>query len=172
LVAPSAGAKVTIVLGSEAPKTVTDIGSGDRTLSDLVRPGVWMALAQLAIAFVVLAIARAVRPGRPVREPEQVPIAGSELVVATGRLMQRARHAQRAGWLLRGDLFRDLCDHHHVPPTTSIDVLDTTVTSRAGLAPGTVASVLQRDVLDQQQLLELSHSIQEIRDLVLEGAHQ
>ena len=38
------------------------------------------------VAFAVLAIARAIRLGRPVREPEQVPIAGSELVAATGRL--------------------------------------------------------------------------------------
>jgi hypothetical protein len=170
LLAPVKGTKVTIVLGDVAPKTAADIGTGTRSLADLVRPGVWMALLQLAIAFVVLAIARAVRPGKPVREPEQVPIAGSELVAATGRLMQRARHEQRAAWLLRGDLYRDLCAHHHLPPNTPIDALDRAVSERSGLAPGTVAHALQRDATDAAQLLELSRTIQQIRDHVLQGA--
>jgi hypothetical protein len=176
LLAPVKGTKVTIVLGDAAPKTVADIGTGTRGLADLVRPGVWMALVQLAVAFIVLAVARAVRPGKPVREPEQVPIAGSELVVATGRLMHRARHEQRAAWLLRGDLYRDLCAHHHLPPTTPVDALDRAVSERSGLAPGAVADVLGRDatdatrVVDATQLLELSRTIQQIRDHVLQGA--
>jgi hypothetical protein len=161
---------VTIVLGDVAPKTAADIGTGTRSLRDLVRPGVWMALVQLAVAFVLLAIARAVRPGKPVREPDQVPIAGSELITATGRLMQRARHEQRAAWLLRGDLYRDLCAHHHLPPTTPIDALDRAVSERAGLERGRVAEVLQREATDAPQLLELSRTIQQIRDLVLQGA--
>ncbi len=172
LLAPVDGASVAIVLGAGAPKTTADIGTGDKTLLDLVRPGVWMALTQLFVAFAVFAISRAIRPGRPVREPEQVPIAGSELVVATGRLMHRAGHASRAGWLLRGNLHRDLCAAVRVPSTTSIESLDATVASRTSLAPGHLAGVLQADPADERQLLELSNRIQEIRDLVLEGAHQ
>lgn len=172
LLAPVKGTKVTIVVGDVAPKTAADIGTGTRSLADLVRPGVWMALLQLAIAFVLFAIARAVRPGRPVREPDQVPIAGSELVVATGRLMQRAHHVERAAWLLRGDLYRDLCTRHHLPPTTPVDTLDRAVSEHTGLAPGRVLTVLQGDVVDPTELLALSRTIQEIRDLVLEGALQ
>ncbi len=171
LLAPTSGSRVSIVLGAEAPKTVADIGTGDKTLSDLVRPGVWMAVTQLAIAFLVFALAKAVRPGRPVREPEQVPIAGSELVVATGSLMHRARHAQRAGWLLRGNLFRALCERFRLPSSTSIEALDATVSARTDLAPGRISAVLHRDVSDHHELLQLSNSLQEIRDLVLEGAH-
>jgi hypothetical protein len=90
--------------------------------------------------------------------------------------MQRARHEQRAAWLLRGDLYRDLCAHHHLPPNTPIDALDRAVSERSGLAPGTVAHALQRDatdathVVDSAQLLELSRTIQQIRDHVLQGA--
>ncbi len=170
LLAPIEGSKVSIVLGAEAPATSADIGSGDKQLLDLVRPGVWMALTQLVVAFAVFAVSRAVRPGRPVREPEQVPIAGSELVVATGQLMQRAKHAQRAGWLLRGDLHRDLCAQMRLPSTASIVALDEAVAARAGLPPGRVADVLQTETGDERQLLDLSNRIQEIRDLVLEGA--
>lgn len=172
LLAPQEGARVTVLVGSEAPATSADIGSGEQTLLDLVRPGVWMALAQLMMAFLVFATARAVRAGRPVREPEQVPIAGSELVVATGRLMHRARHEQRAGALLRAELHRELCAAMRVPATTTVEVLDAAVAARADLAPGRVAAVLQTDVADQQQLLDLSRRIQEIRDLVTEGVRK
>lgn len=172
LLAPVDGASVSIVLGAEAPKTTADIGTGDKTLLDLVRPGVWMALTQLVVAFAVFAISRAVRPGRPVREPDQVPIAGSELVVATGRLMHRAGHTSRAGWLLRGSLHRDLCAEMRVPSSTSVESLDAVVASRTSLAPGHLAGVLHTDPIDERQLLDLSNRIQEIRDLVLEGVHQ
>lgn len=164
LLAPASGAKVDILLGAGAAKSVADLGSGDRTLSDLVRPGVWMALLQLAIAFIVFAVARAIRPGRPVREPEQVPIAGSELIVATGNLMQRARHAERAGWLLRGNLYRELCGWLHLPPTTTIEALDTAVSSRTTLPPGTVAAALDREVHDDAGLVRLGVALQDIRD--------
>lgn len=172
LLAPEQGAKVSIVLGAEAPKTSADIGTGDKKLLDLVRPGVWMALTQLVVAFAVFSVSRAIRPGRPVREPEQVPVAGSELVVATGQLMQRAGHAERAGWLLRAGLFRDLCAQMRVPTATSVESLDAVVASRTSTPPGRVAAVLQTDTFDERQLLELSNHIQEIRDLVLEGAPQ
>lgn len=164
LLAPGDGSHVDILLGEQAAKTTADIGSGERTLSDLVRPGVWMALTQLAIAFVIFAIARAVRPGRPVREPAQVPIAGSELVVATGRLMQRAQHAERAGWLLQGNLYRSLCTQFNLPSTTSINELDEVVSARTQLPPGQVAAALLLQVQDNAGLVQLSNSLQAIRE--------
>lgn len=167
LLAPADDSKVSILLGAEAAKTTADIGTGEQGLTDLVRPGVWMALLQLAIAFVVFAIARAIRPGRPVREPAQVPIAGSELVAATGNLMQRARHAQRAGWLLRGSLYRDLCRRFALAPSTSVAALDEFVAQRTGLPPGHLTTVLDREVHDNQSLLQLSGELQKIRELTL-----
>jgi hypothetical protein len=171
LLAPTADARVSILLGEEAVKSTADIGTGEKTLSGLLRPSVWMALAQLAIAFVIFATARAVRPGRPVREPEQVPVAGSELVVATGTLMRRARHAERAGWLLRGNLYRALCQQFHLPTTASIAALDEVVAANTSLPVGHVAAVLERDVYDDKGLLELSNSLQTIRETTLEGAN-
>lgn len=169
LLAPVEGSRVDILLGAEAAKTAADIGSGEKTLIDLVRPGVWMAIAQLSIAFVVFALARAIRPGRPVREPAQVPIAGSELVVATGNLMQRAHHAERAGWLLRGNLYRALCKQYHLSPTSSIEALDAAVAARTSLPPGHVAATLHREVQDNTGLVELSSTLQGIREVALAG---
>jgi len=167
LLAPAPGAQVSILLGDEVAPSAADIGTGDKTLSSLVRPGVWMAIAQLAVAFVVFSIARAIRPGRPVREPEQVPIAGSELVAATGNLMQRAHHAQRAGWLLRGSLYRDLCRRYTLPSTTSVSALDEFVVARSTLAPGRLVAVLEREVHDNAALLQLSGELYSIRELTL-----
>jgi len=167
LLAPTAVGRVSVLLGDEAAKSTADIGTGEKTLSDLLRPSVWMALAQLALAFIVFATARAVRPGRPVREPEQVPIAGSALVVATGTLMRRARHAERAGWMLRGNLYRALCQRFHLPTTASISALDEVVAANTSVPVGHVAAVLQREVYDDKALLELSNSLQAIRDVTL-----
>lgn len=166
LLAPVEGTRVTIVLGTGAAKTAADIGSGETTLFGLVRPGVWMALAQLAVAFVLLALARAIRPGRPVREPEQVPVAGSELVAATGNLMQRAGHAQKAGWLLRGRLYRALCRRLRLPPTVPIADLDAAAARQLGLAPGSVAAVLDREARDDASLVRLAADLEQLRAAV------
>jgi hypothetical protein len=128
-----------------------------------------MALSQLALAFVVFAIARAIRPGRPVREPEQVAIAGSELVVATGNLMQRAQHSERAGWLLQGNLYRSLCRQFRLPHTVSIETLDAAVAAHTTLPVGHVAEVLHRQVHDNAGLVQLSNSLQAIREAAQPG---
>jgi hypothetical protein len=156
LLAPSSDARVVILLGGEAPKTPADIGTGDKTLTDLVRPGVWMALTQLAIAFVVLVVAVAVRTGRPLQEPVVVPLAGSDLVAANGMLMQRAAHAQRAGWLIRGRMYRLLAARYRLPSTISIEELDRAAVHRDAVPPGAVTSILTREVGTAEELVELS----------------
>lgn len=163
LLAPTDGTRVDILLGDGAvPESPRPEVTEERTLFDLVRPSVWMALAQLAIGFVVFAAAIAIRPGRPVREPEQVPIESSELVVANGRLMQRAGHAQRAGLLLRSDCHRRLCAEHHLPPSTTVDRLDAVVAAQSGVAPGTVVERLLREVYDPAALLRLSNDLHDL----------
>jgi len=163
LLAPRAGAHVDILLGDgAAPQTSRAEVTEERTLFDLVRPSVWMALAQLAIAFIVFAAAVAIRPGRPVREPEQVPLESSELVVASGRLMQRAGHAQRAGLLLRSDCYRRLCAEHHLSPSTTVDRLDAIIAAQSTVAPGTVTERLLREVYDPTALLRLSNDLHDL----------
>lgn len=169
LLAPSKGGRVAILLGQEASQSVADIGTGDQTLSDLVRPGVWMALVQLAIAFVVVAMARAIRAGRPVNEPRPVPLAGSELVLATSNLMQRARHAPRAGWLLRGDLYRTLCRQLRLPQTASLAEVDAAAARRYGFPQGQVERLLGEEVVDGAQLVDLSNRLHEVRNVLSEG---
>jgi hypothetical protein len=151
------------LVGSSVSRSPDDLGSGDDRLSDLVRPGVWMALAQLAVAFVVLALARGIRPGRPVEERSSSPLEGSEAVRARGTMMRRARHSARAGWLLRSELHRELCDRYRVGRASTPEELDAAAVERDGITPGAVATLLSSETPDPASLLDLSNRIARLR---------
>ncbi len=102
-------------------EAVAPIGGGDETLVELVPDGVWRALAQLGLAFVLYALWRAIRFGRPVAEPQPVAIAGSELVEATGRLLQRTLDPGRAAEVVRADLRLAVARRLGVPRRAGID---------------------------------------------------
>jgi hypothetical protein len=142
LLAPTPASAVTILEGNGVRHGVTPDVGGDERLVDLVRPSVWMGLAQLAVAFVVLAVAVGVRPGRVVDEPLPSPLEGSALVTATGNLMQRAAHAGRAADLLRYDVHRRLCARFGVSPTAPLTALDHELVRRGLTAPGQVIDAL------------------------------
>src|SRR5690606_39055825 len=125
LLAPERGTEV-LVLEPRAPVA----SGGDRSLVDLVDPGVRLALVQLAIAFGVYAAWRARRLGRPVDEPQPAAIAASDLVAATGGLLDRARAPDHAAAVLRADLRRFLADRLGVPPGAPPDVLATVAAER------------------------------------------
>ena len=163
LLVPERGANVTVLQGSDAKSAVSDVGSGDETLRDLVPQWVWMSLALGAVAFVVFAVSRSTRVGRLVVEPIAAPIAGSELVSATGNLMERAGHAERAGWLLRDHLYRDLCRSHGVDLRVSIDELDNVVALRSGTRPGEVAALLGSTVSGTDGLLDMTAAVDRVR---------
>ena len=170
LLAPAEGARVRVLLGRGTAPVPQDVGRGDEKLLDLVHPGIWMALAQLGLAFVVFCVARGVRTGRAVRERLPTPIAGSELALATGNLMQRARHAQRAGSLLRAEYHRRLVAHHGAPADISIDALCRLVGSRTGVEPQRVSEVLLRDVSDLQQLVQLRRDLDDMHSRTIGAA--
>ncbi len=163
LLTPGNDDRVRVLIGGKVPKTVDDIGSGEERLVDLVRPGVWMALAQLALAFVVFAFARGIRTGRPVDERRAVPLAGSEFVAANGTLLQRAQHSERAAWVVRGRFYRDLCHALRQPPNTPIELLDRAAADRFGTVVGEITTIFQTVVTDQQQLLALTQAMHRVR---------
>jgi hypothetical protein len=115
---------------------------GDRSLSDLVPDSVREALVQLLIAFVVFALWRGRRLGRPVAETQPVQIAGSELVVAVGNLMQTAGRPEAAASQLRDELRRDLTARLGLPPNATADVIADIAAARSGVARDRVYSAL------------------------------
>jgi len=157
LLAPVEGGTV-VVLRPPLP------GGGARSLGDLVAPRVKLALWQLVVAFVLLALWRSRRLGRPVTEPRAVRIPGSELVVAVGNLLQRARHRQQAAALLAGDLRRILTERLGLPASAPPEQVAATVAARTGLDRERVLAALQPGTpRDEVELVRLGLAVDTIR---------
>ncbi|HMK11316.1 MAG TPA: DUF4350 domain-containing protein [Acidimicrobiales bacterium] len=143
-------------------------GEGDKSLADLVPTRVRMALAQLLIAFVVFALWKGRRLGRPVAEIQPVEIAGSELVVAVGNLLQKAGRPQAAAERLREDLHRDLTNRLGIAPTASADVIADLAAQRTGCDRATVASALAGPLpTSAESLVAAAREMEEVRTAVL-----
>jgi len=147
-------------------------GSGHRTtgLADAIAPGVRLAFAQLFVAFLVYAWFRARRLGSPVVESQPVPIEGSELVAAVGRLQQQRRVPDESARLLRADLRRRLADRLGVVPHTPAPVLADAVAARTGVDRDRLLAVLDdRPITTDAELVAFAAALDAIRTEVLHG---
>lgn len=134
-------------------------GGGQQSLAELVPPGVRRALIQLGIAFVVYALWRAIRLGRPVAEEQPVRIAGSELVAAVGRLLSRTGRPEASAAILRGRLRRTLRARLAMPASASDRSLAEAVAARTGGdADRVLAAIEDRPVRDDEELLATARS--------------
>jgi Domain of unknown function (DUF4350) len=139
-------------------------GGGTAGLGDLIAPRVRLALWQLVVAFVLLALWRARRLGRPVAEPQPVQLPGAELVVAVGNLLQRAKGRGQAAGLLTDDLRRSLAGRLGLPPSTPADLVADAVATRAGIPRERVLWALtQTTPRDEAELVALSQAIDTVR---------
>lgn len=135
LLAPVTGTRIVVVLPSP-------VGGGTASLRDLVGDGVKQALAQLGIAFLVYALWRGRRLGRPVIEDQPVELAASELVVAVGNLMQHGHHRGRAADVVRDDLRRHLAERLGLPPSAEPGDVAEVAAARTGLDRSRLATLL------------------------------
>jgi hypothetical protein len=162
LLAPQSGTTVRFV---DAP---IPAGGGDKTLYDLVSDGVRRAGLQLGLAFIVYALWRAVRLGRPVREVQPVEIAGSELVAASGRLLERGRAPGEAAEVLRADLRRDLRTRLGVGPDVSPAELAALVAERSGVDPHDASAAIDdHAVTDDDELVAVARAVASVQQEVL-----
>jgi Domain of unknown function (DUF4350) len=139
-------------------------GGGTAGLGDLIAPRVRLALWQLVVAFVLLALWRARRLGRPVAEPQPVQLSGAELVVAVGNLLQRAKGRGQAAGLLTDDLRRSLAGRLGLPPSTPADQVADAVAARTGIPRERVLRTLAPTTpRDEAELVALSQAIDTIR---------
>jgi hypothetical protein len=139
-------------------------GEGDAGLGDLIAPRVRLALWQLVVAFVLLALWRARRLGRPVPEPQPVQLPGAELVVAVGNLLQRAKGRGQAAGLLTDDLRRSLAERLGLPSSAPPDQVADTVAARTGIPRERVLRALtQATPRDEAELVALSQAVDTIR---------
>jgi hypothetical protein len=164
VLAPVPGREV--VLLQDAPTAGT--AGGVDSPFDLVDRSVVLALVQLGIAFVLYALWRARRLGRPLREPQPVAIEGSELVAAVGDLLHRTGDPQRAARLLRDDTRRELGERLGLPREAPIETLAATASTRTGVDADRVTLVLSTMVVTtDDELLALGREIESLRQEIL-----
>ena len=161
LLAPTPGTTVGVL----SPRYLPPAGGGAQSsLLDLIPLRLQLAALQLFLAFALLVLWRARRLGKPVDEPQEVRLAGSELVVAVGNLLQRTGSTQRAGELLRGDLRRQLSSRLGVPEYLDVAGLADAAASRAGIPAGDVAELLDGPLpANEEQLVAMAQRAAGVR---------
>ena len=132
---------------------------------------VFQAFIQLGIAFLIYALWRARRLGRPVLEPQPVAIAGSQFVRAVGALEQRTRATDRAAVAIRDDVRRVARERYGLDPRAPASTLATVVADRTGLDHARIERALSdTPVLDDAALLALTNELDTIRKEMLHGS--
>jgi hypothetical protein len=161
LLAPSEGVDVRVL---DPNRFIGDDGeAGDGTiLGALPRRGS-QAVTQLVIAFLAWGLIRARRLGRPVAEELPVPLPASDLVLASGHLLDRngdvADAAERLRRRARRDLGLALGLGADPPPTELAAALQ----ARAGAEAGLVHAALLAPVLDESGLVVTSTHLDRLR---------
>jgi hypothetical protein len=156
LLAPRPGGSLTIM---QPPR----VGEGKKSLTDLISPGVKAGLLELLIAFGVVCLWRVRRFGRPVLEHQPVELAGSELVVAVGNLLQQARRRGHAAAVLRDDLRRTLSERLNLGPDASVEVVADVAAARTGVDRTELLDALtQREPATDAELVVLAQTIEAV----------
>jgi hypothetical protein len=163
LLAPDAGSRAAFL----RPSLV--VGSGDASLFDLVDTPVRAALAQLVVAFVLAALWRARRLGRPVPEPQPVAIDASELTEAVGRALARSDRPARAAAVLRDRARRDLAAPLGLALDAPADAVVDAITRRTDLAPAEARRAAVDPVTTDADLVEVAALLTRIRKDITHG---
>jgi len=146
------------------------VAGGNQDLWSLVPPRVKLFLAGLVVAALAACLWQGRRLGRPVPEEPLVPIPGSEVVIATGRLLAANRRYDEAAVLLRSELAGRLAAHFGQAAKTDAATLASVVAARTGLPRDEVTAALAgRPPRDEDELLSVARSLQHIREEVFSG---
>ena len=165
LLAPRPGTRVGILTPAFAP------AGGGVTLTDLLPTGLTVAALQLVVAFAVVVAWRSRRLGKPVREPQAVQLAGSELVVAVGNLYQRTGARARAAVLLRADFRTDLAHRLGVPHDLPAEDVADVAAARTGASRDAVLDALAGPAPQSDaDLVALAQRLESVRSAVASAA--
>jgi hypothetical protein len=172
--ADNAALAADLLISGSDPKVVVVQGSlpgtGDTSVLDLIPDRFKQAFVQLALAFVVYAVWRSRRLGRPVMESQPVAIPGSALVAAVGGLRRRNGAADRAAHSLRTQTNRQLGQRYGLGRQTPPSVVAGVVAQRTGVDPERLRAVLDyRPITDESQLVLYTAELDRIRQEVLDG---
>jgi hypothetical protein len=118
------------------------LGGGSRSLTDLLPSSVKLAVVQIGVAVVLLALWRARRLGPVVAEPLPVVVRASETVEGRARLYRRARARDRAADALRTAARARLVARLGLARDADPPAVADAVARRTGRSPAQVAAVL------------------------------
>lgn len=142
LLAPAPGTRVGILPPDFVAQAAASPRRGETSLGDLIPLALRSAALQLVVAFLVFVLWRSRRLGKPVREPQEVRLPGSELVVAMGTLLHRTAAYESATRVLRDDLRRSLGEQLGVPEGASTRQLAETAAARTAADAAEVLDLL------------------------------
>jgi len=163
LLVPEAGARTAFLRPTLA------VGAGDEGLVDLVGTPVRAALAQLAVAFVLLALWRARRLGRPVPEPQPVQVESAELTDAVARLLARSRSPGRAAAVLRDRARRQLSAPLGLPLDAPAALVVEVLAARTTLDEAEARRAAADPVATDDDLVEVAALLARIREEITHG---
>ena len=162
VLAPEPGTRVGVLRPSF---TFGADGEEQKSLSDLIPAGISGAAWQLLIAFGVVVLWRMRRLGKPVPEPQPVRLPGSELVVATGNLLQRIGARERAAELLRNDFRRTVAHRLGLSADLPSEELAQLTAQRTGVDRTDIFNALAETVPDTDaELVALAQRLEVLRE--------
>lgn len=165
LLRPSAG-NVIAVLDTRTPQA-TDAGSKDVGLSSLVSPGVRDAFWLLFAAAALFMLWNARRLGRPIDEEPLVRIPASQLVVATGNLLELADQPRAAAEMLAADFRRSLSDRFGIRMDAENQTYIDLVSLRTGMDGGRLALAFQPErVASNESLVAYAQHLERLQQEV------
>lgn len=161
LLVPYEGARVRVVDPTRFYGSTDDVGDG--TVLGALPRRMRDAVAQLIVAFLAWGLIRGRRLGRPVDEELPVPLPASDLVLASGRLLDRNGDATDAAERLRRRARRDLGVVMGLgsdpPPIELADALH----QRGGVDPELIHTALLVPVVDETDLVTTSAQLDRLR---------
>jgi hypothetical protein len=161
LLAPQPGTRV-VYLDPWAPGAQRSNGE-PQSWSDLVAPSLKIAAWQVLIAFIVFAVAKSIRHGKPVVEMLPVALAGSRSVVAAGNLLHTSRQHQQAGQVLQSQALAAIRNTLGLPTEASVEVVAQGLANRLGLPVAQIMGLFTRPVLADDELVVLARQIDEVQ---------
>jgi hypothetical protein len=125
----------------------------------------------LLLAFVVFALARSRRVGRPIEEPFIADVDASEQTQAIANVLRAGRHANQAAKIYRQALRERLIDALQLPSSISTADLCHVAAQRLAIDRSLLdAALVSRYVADSTELLALSAKVQTIQSRLRSSA--
>jgi hypothetical protein len=170
LVQPEPTGYVTL-LETRSTSTQSDSTDSGVSLFDLFSKRFKDGLLLLLVASVLYLMWRARRLGKPVEEEPLVRIPASQLVAATGDLLELADQPQAAAAMMRDDLRRSLADRFGLRADADVNALVELISQRTGIDPQRIRAALNDDsvtgpeslVVYAQQVERLQMEVKHVR---------